>query len=184
LQLIAIEEMTVTKITLDRVALKALIDADPDFELELKASVLSEVGRRFFEKDAKRVIAEAEPTLFRMAVSALQSDEDARELVNRALKDALTVRSQWSTVTVKPEVQKEITALVAQLQDKAVRDAAASVERVFSKAIEDRLKEVMANPEIDARIEKRVNRLADEEIERRAREHFNRLKAKIESALS
>lgn len=48
------------RITIDRVALKELIGNDPGFHLELKAAVISEVFRRFFEKDSKRIIAQAE----------------------------------------------------------------------------------------------------------------------------
>lgn len=51
------------RITLDRVALKELIDNDPGFHLELKPAVISEVARRFFEKDSKRIIAQADPFL-------------------------------------------------------------------------------------------------------------------------
>lgn len=173
------------KITLDRVALRALIDADPEFELELKAAVISEVGRRFFEKDAKRVISAAEPELFAQALKALQDDEDQAFLVRRSLADAVVTRGSWSTPPrVSPEVQAQITNLVEIEKERLTQAAATAISKGYSDVIQKAVDEKLSASDIDALIEKRVNRLADEEIERRAMAHFNKLKARVASALS
>lgn len=174
------------KITLDRLALKQLVDADPEFELDLRNAVISEIGRRFFEKDAKRVISAANPELFAQALKGLQEDEDLSGLVQHALTASLTVRNDdyYRRLKISPDVKKLIDDAVAEAKQRIVSDATIQIIAAYSDAIKRAVEEKLSASDIDDRIEKRVNRLADEEIERRAKEHFGKLKALIERALS
>lgn len=174
------------KITLDRVALKALIDADPEFELELKRNVIAEVGRSFFEKDAKRVIAAAEPELFAQALKGLQDDEDLSGFVHRALTASLTARSDdyYRRLKIAPDVRKLIDDAVAEAKQRIVYDAASQISKAYGDAIQKAVDEKLSASDMDERIEKQVNRLVDQEIERRAQEKFEARMKDIRGMLS
>jgi hypothetical protein len=174
------------RITLDRLALKALIDEDPGFELDLKAAVLSEVGRRFFEKDAKRVIAEAEPALFKQALAALQEDADLRGKIAHVLSSGLVERTPgyYGSLRLTGDAQKTLDQAVAEIKQRMMADATNSIEAAARELVAQKVKAAMEDSNFDERIERRVNALVDKEIEERANAKFRLLKAKIETALS
>jgi len=171
-----------TTITLDRRALKALIDADPDFQLQIKNNVIAEVGRRMFEKDAKKIIAQAQPELFAEALIAFQANVDINTMVALALKEHLTVRdSNWyGRVKLSDETKKLIDAAVDKAKHAAITAAVAPIDAEIQKRIQQRLDAM----KIDERIEKRVDRLVEEEIERRAHEKFKERWAAVRAAAS
>ncbi|MER8983932.1 hypothetical protein [Mesorhizobium sp. M0843] len=171
-----------TAIIINRQAMKALIDADPDFELQLKNHVIAEVGRRFFEKDARRVIAAADPELFAHALAALQNDTDLTLLVQQALKQALTFRDgNWlSRTKLHPDVQKLLDEAVAEAKRKSVYDASVLVGQAIKAEVDKRL----SDPSITELIEKRVNRLVTEDIEKRAEEMFQQRMASLRAAMA
>ena len=162
------------KITLDRVALRELIESDPSFELQLKSTVLSEVARRFFEKDASRDIREAAPELFKQTLTAVQENEDLVGLVNKALRDHLIARPHnfWNSVKVAPDIQKKIDEAVSDIQVRVVHGAVMTVQNAISDAIAKQVAEVMNSDAINERIAKRVDRLTNEEIDNRAKRLF------------
>lgn len=171
-----------TTITLNRVALKALIDADPEFELSLKNAVLSEVGRRFFEKDAKRVIAAAQPELFKKALDAFQANSDINTMVQIALESYLTVRdNNWYS---RPKISDETKKLIAEAVTTAKNNAIAAAILPVHDEIKNRVQEKIDATNIDERIEKRVDRLIEEEIERRAEERFKVKMARVREAMT
>ncbi|RWN60185.1 hypothetical protein [Mesorhizobium sp.] len=163
-----------TTITLNRTALKALIDADPEFALQLKNNVIAEVGRRFFEKDAKRVIAAAEPELFAKALNSLQQEKDLTILVQKALDAAVTVKDRdwYARVRLSDEVQKLIVEAVERTKQRAIQDATMQVGNAYSEAIQKAVDAKLATTNVDELIEKRVNRLVEVEINKLAQEKF------------
>jgi hypothetical protein len=174
------------KITLDRLALKALIDEDPSFELDLKAAVLAEVGRRFFEKDAKRVIEAAEPALFKQALAALQEDADLRGKIAQVLSAGLVEREPgyYGKMRLTGEAKTTLDQAVAAIKQRMMTDATNSIETATRDLIAQKVKAAMEDSNIEERIDRRVNALVDKEIEERATAKFRLLKAKIETALS
>ena len=173
------------KITLDRVALKSLIDSDPDFELELKAAVITEVGRRFFEKDSDRIIKNADKELFDKALRSFQGEQDLLHLVQRALTAYLTKRdsSYYSSVTLSDDARKTLDSYVAMGKERALRDASSRVDAEFTASIQKQVEAKLNDKEIEERIEKRVNRLVDAEIDRRVDERFRERLATLGAAL-
>ncbi len=170
------------KISLDRIALRALVDSDPKFELDLKNAVLSEIGRRFFEKESSRVIREAGHVLFEKALSAYQSDEDFQALVNKALEQSLIKREGgwFRKVSLTAEMQAEIDEAVAIAKHNAVTIAEKSFNDAVLKVVAERLE----SSDLEERIEKRFNRLTNEEINRRVSAAFEERLSEIRSALS
>lgn len=162
-------------ISLDRVALKELIDKDPEFELSLKNAVLSEVGRRLFEKDSARVIREANKDIFDKIVSALHADATLVAKITEGLDKALIERTRnfpFSSAKLSPEAKKEIENRVAILKDEILRKAANEVSTTYSNLIQKAVDDRIADAAIDERVEKRVNRLTEEEINRRVDAKF------------
>ncbi|RUU78220.1 hypothetical protein [Mesorhizobium sp. M7A.F.Ca.MR.362.00.0.0] len=175
-----------TTITLNRTALKALIDADPEFELQLKNNVISEVGRRFFEKDARRVIAAAEPELFAQALKGVQHDHEIVEKIKVALSAAIVQRDQnyWTKVKLTPAIQKLIDEAVIEVKNRAIRSALDTVTTEIGTRIQETLAHNLELLSVDERIQKRVDRLVDAEIDRRAEEKFKARMAGLRAAMA
>lgn len=173
------------KITLDRVALKALLDNDRDFEFELQAAVTSEIVRRFFDKDAKRVIAAASPELFAKVVKAVQESTDMVRIVNDALEASLINRTTgWSaSVTIKDDTRRVINEQVERSKALILNDATAAVTNAYGNAIEKALATKLDPEEIDRRVNNRLERLLDAEIDRRVNEKLNERIAALNAAL-
>lgn len=167
-----------TTITLDRRAMHALIDSDPDFTLSLKGAVLTEIARKFFEKDVRRIIAAAEPEMFAKALAALQKDADVAELVRRALTQAVIERPSgpWSNNTLTAEMRDAVAREVARVQDAAAAKAVADVGRQIEARVLARLAELNT----DERIEKRVERLTEDHINKRVDERFRQRLADLQ----
>ncbi|RWH50271.1 MAG: hypothetical protein EOQ80_04685 [Mesorhizobium sp.] len=174
-----------TTITFNRPALFALIDADPEFALQLKNNVIAEVGRRFFEKDAKRVIAAAEPELFAQALKSIQDDKDMTIMIQRALASAVTVKtSEWyAKREMSPEVKKVIDTAVEDIKRRAIADASMQVGNAYSEAIQKAVDAKLATTNVDELIEKRVNRLLEVEINKLAQEKFEQRMADLRAMM-
>lgn len=168
-------------ISLDRNALRDLIDKDEEFELSLKSAVLSEIGRRFFAKDAARIIREADSEIFDKLMAAMKRDEDITELVRAALSKAFTQYSGgWNRkVDLTPDLQHLIQTEV----DKAKTSVEARVSREFSEVIEKKLIERLDAFELDKRLDRRISRLTEEEIDRRAQAKFEERWAQVKEAM-
>ncbi|WP_353645730.1 hypothetical protein [Mesorhizobium sp. WSM2239] len=170
-----------TTITLNAPALLALIEADPNFYLQVKNHVLAEIGRRMFEKDAKKIIAQTEPELFKQALAAFQRDVDITNTVQFALKAALIPRDRsWYE---KPKLSDEAKKLIDEAVSRAKTAAITNAVDPILVEIQKRVQEKIDAMKIDERIEKRVDRLVEEEIERRANERFQAQMAKVREAM-
>lgn len=175
-----------TIISLDRNALKSLIDSDPVFALDLKNAVISEVGRRFFEKDYKRVVAAADPELFAKALAVFKEDKAIGELVQEALKNALTHVSDnyYRTLKLRPEVQKLIDDTVIARKEFLINDASAKISAAFDERVKERVEAILTTTDIDAKIEKRAEMFVNSEINRRAEEMFKKRMADLKEMMS
>lgn len=175
-----------TIISLDRNALKSLIDSDPVFALDLKNAVISEVGRRFFEKDYKRVVAAADPELFAQALKVFKEDKAIADLVQEALKGAMThiPDGYYRTLKVRPEVQKLIDDTVASRKEYLVNDASAQISKAFDDKVKERVEALLTATDIDAKIERRAEMFVNGEINRRAEEMFKKRMADLKEMMS
>lgn len=159
-------------ISLDRNALASLIQSDKGFELSLKSAVLSEVARRFFEKDAARVIRNADAELFDKALSAYQRDKDMAAQVSLALEQrSITRERSWTPPVISMEVRQLINAAVEKAMAHAVDDAVSAVEGRLREAYRERVGEIVAGMldpvAIETRINNRVETILEAEIDRR-----------------
>jgi hypothetical protein len=168
-------------ISLDRNALASLIESDPAFNLQLKDAVLSEIARRYFEKDSKKVIAAADPELFSKALAALQGDKDMMDLVTASLTTKLVTRDKeyWAKNRLTDEAKKLIDDKARLALDQAIAGASTHFQAMIQKAVDDR----MAEFNVEDRIEKRVSRLTEEYIDRRANELFKARIAKLQEGI-
>jgi hypothetical protein len=174
-----------TTITLDRIALRTLIEADPKFELQLKNAVIAEVGRRFFQKDAKRVIAAAEPELFAKALSGVQENADMLQLIREALNKSLVTRdTNWSSkVRLTDETRSLIQEHALAVINSEIRKPTDAMQVDIGKRVQEALERALALLNIDDRIQKRVERLTEDYIAARAKEIFDQRMAGLRAAL-
>lgn len=172
------------KISLDRTALRMLIESDPNFELQLKTAVISEVTRRFFEKDSDRVIRAADPALFDQALKALQRDEDMVGQINHALRNRLLERSTsfFAIQKLSPDLAKVLNDATAAIRQKAVDDATVGISDAINAAVTNKVAEIMGSDEVNDRIEKRTNRLVNEYVEKKVGELFQARMADVRAA--
>lgn len=168
-----------TTITLDRRALLALINSDPEFALSLKKAVLSTIAERFFEKDVNRIVAAVEPVMFAKALATLQADEDGVALVRRALREAVIIRpGAWGTgVKLNDDMLQLVTEEVARLRNRAIEAAVANV----GKEIQDRVEKALVELSLDDRIERRVARLTDEYVNAEVKKRFDQRLAALQA---
>jgi len=173
-------------ISLDRNALKELIDKDPDFELSLKSAVISEVGRRFFEKDSAKVIRAASPELFDQVVAAMRQHEDLHDLVKDALNKSLVERRipYSATVSLTTEAAAHLKERVEALKSEALRNAANDVGRLYDELVRAAVDARASDARIEESVEKRVNRLTEEEINRRVDARVKAHFAEMQDALA
>lgn len=165
-----------TTITLDRRALRQLIESDPEFKLSLKGAVLSEIGARYFEKDLRRLVAAAEPEMFAKALAALQQDEDVSAAVGRALSEAVVKRDSWHwSGTLTDSMRKLIADEVKRVVDRTVSDAVTT----YGAEIADRVHRHLQGLSVDDRVERRVARLTDEYVNARVKAEFDRRVAEL-----
>ena len=161
--------MAVT-IGLNRAALMALIDADPEFAISLKRTLLGQIVRGFFEKHMTKVINELEPELFKQAVATFQGDEDGAALVRKALNESVIKRdASWASRITPTEQMRE---LIAEEATKARNRAVADATTEFNDHIATKVAEYLAEMQVEGRIEKRVERLTDEYVNRMVDKRF------------
>ncbi|MEQ1950897.1 hypothetical protein [Mesorhizobium sp. CN2-181] len=174
-----------TTISLDRKALHSLLDADPDFALDLKKNVLAEVGRRFFEKDAKRVIAAAEPELFAQALKGVQNDHELMEQIKKALSTSIVTKdtNYYNRLKLTDEVMKLINDQVIMMKNRAIQSALDAVTMDIAGRIQEAVTKSLEVVSIDERIQKRVDRLTEEYIKSRAEELFKARMADIKAMM-
>ncbi len=174
------------KITLDRLALKALIDADPEFEVELKASVLAEVGRRFFEKDAARIISAAQPELFAQVLKGIQEDSDLLGKIEKALNTSILRRSDdwYGRMKLSPELKAKVEEYVSEMKRRVELQITSQIENAYNEAIQKALAAKFEAEDIEERIQKRVARLVEQEIAHRADQKFKARMADLKAMMS
>lgn len=176
--------MTIT-IKLDRPAVLDLIDKDPEFKFELSNAVVSEVIRKVFEKDMARLLKEVDPELFQKAAQALNDHAELEERIRRAMT-SLVAQPLPSYHSLPP-----MTERTRKVFDKAIKDAEQTLEnyipvvlnRYVTAKAQARVDELLADRSIDDRIAARVDRLIDEELERRVKAHNEALLAKLKGVL-
>jgi hypothetical protein len=154
------------KLTLDRQALANLIDNDPKFEGEIKATVLSEVVRRLTVKDTAAIAKALEPEMFERAVEAARENAQFGELVNKAVHEQITSSSPHSysyspTPRVQEMVNKATESAVKQIQRDIFRRIDTMVAELVQAAVEAKFEEMG----VSKMVEDSVNRQVDHTFE-------------------
>lgn len=170
-------------ITLNREALRKLIDEDQDFALNLKASVLSEIGKRFFDKSADRVIRDANPELFDQIVAARRRNEGMDKLIDDALRKAVLVagRYNYSARALDPVIQKQVDEVVATEKARITRHIATQIEKAYSDVVKTAIEAELQRSDLEALIERRVNNITERHIDSCVTERVNE---KLEAILN
>lgn len=175
--------MSVT-IKLDRPALRGLIDEDSELKFELTNAVVSEVIRKVFEKDMARLVKEASPELFKRAVAAMQDRKDLEQRITESLDQQLVVRAGWGMPKLSPALQAMFSEGVLGAQDQLKL----KIDNLIHNYITDQAQAIvdakLAEVDIDTRIAKRVDRMLNEEIDKKVREHHDALLKKMKEALA
>lgn len=176
--------MSIT-IKLDRPALRDLIEKDQQFKFELSSAVVSEVLRKIFEKDMARLLKEVDPEIFQKAAEALNENAEVEERIRRAMT-SLVAQPLPSYHSLPP-----MTERTRNVFEKAVKDAERALDnhivillgRYVTEKAQAKVDELLADRSIDDRIAARVDRLVDEELERRVKAHNDALLAKLKGLL-
>jgi hypothetical protein len=163
-----------TYISLDRNALKSLIADDEQFALDLKAAVISEIARRFFDKDAKKIIAAAEPELFHKALDAYQDNVDIQAKVEQVLNTAVVRRetAYYNRIKLTPEMERALEQQAQEIRLTIAAKAANDFEAAYSQAIKTAVDKKLEAEQLEQRIENRIRMLVTQEIARLAEAKF------------
>lgn len=178
-----------TTIVIDKPALFALLDADPDFRLRITDAVISHVVRKIFDKDAERIIRSANPALFDGAVKALQENDDIQQIITAALSakmvkrnpDYYSTRSRWLLST---EAKTVIDEAIAEGVGTLTERAGLAVTMAITGRAEELIQEKLGNDPIDDRIARRLDGLTNRMIEERAQKLFDAKMAELRKAVS
>lgn len=166
-------------IKLDRPTLAALIEGDPEFKFELTNAVVSEVLRKYFVKDATKIIEAAEPALFKKALAAVHEEGEMLGALQKLLDVTLAEQSYHSSVAT-PSAKTTLmlgeakTQALARIQSDLMLSALAKAEEVLPAILDS----------LDERIEKRLTRLVDEGIEKLVRDKVQARLAAVAAAVS
>ena len=165
------------QISIDRPALAKLIADDPQSELNLKTAVLSEVARRFFDRDKDRIISSLHPALFAGALAALREEGAIIKAVKDALEKAMVARDPYRTLSsLSPQAKRVVDAEVARLQAKLLDD----VEKAFAGVVSRKVEEVAQT--IETRLsDKIIAQEIDKAVRRRVSEQLAKIRTEIEA---
>lgn len=156
------------KITLDRQALAKLINDDPKFEGEIKATVLSEVVRRLTIKDTAAIAKTLEPEMFERAVEAARENAQFGELVNKAVHEQVT-SSGLHSYRYSPSSQ------VQQMVNEATESAVKKIQRDIFLRIDTMVAE-LGQAAIEAKFEEMgVSKMVEDSVNRQVDHTFDAL---------
>lgn len=157
------------ELKLDRQALHALIDNDPELKLHLQAALVSEVSRRYFEKDAARIIRAADSTLYEKMLTEWATSEAICQKIVKTIEQHFKMqhKDRLATVQLPSSVTDALKVKVHQLQS----DAMDEIERVTTDRMQRKIKEALADrwstEKIEEQINKRIDVLVTKEIQAR-----------------
>jgi len=137
--------MSIT-IRLDRPAVAALIESDPDFKYELQRNVISEVLRKFIDKDVAKIITAANPELMKAALDAMA---EATEFENRVTK------LLNSRIAMKPPGYAYTFKLTPEFQDMVDKEVERQLSAAMATTVNTRVEEKLAD--MAERIERQVD---------------------------
>ncbi|MBD9544296.1 hypothetical protein IB276_33155 [Ensifer sp. ENS04] len=172
-------------LTLNRPAVASLIEQDPDFAFELKIAVVSEVVRKFIERDARRIIKDADPELFAKALEAFRQDADIFTIITQTLTAQLTTKpaDYWSKARLSDETKKLVEEQVALLKERTIREAAGEIAKPYREAIEKAVADKLAPANLDELVEKRVAFITNQHIDKLVNERVNQRLADLKALL-
>ena len=130
-----------TTIRLDASALSALIEADPDFKLELQRAVVAEVIKKVYLKDFKVVVEALAPQIVKDLIKESKADADVRREIEDRLKATVqSIRagtySYQTTRTLPAETKQLIAEQVTDLIKAEIGERVGTVESLSQRLME------------------------------------------------
>ena len=159
-----------TKVILDRTALTALIESDPDFKLEVQKHILNDVMKNVFLKNIDSAMLKAAP----IALVALHDDAFISASIAEALEKRVAAPKNYQkSARLTPEVQAIIDIEVDNAVAKITKSVASEVHSSYGQLVEDWL--TSNDAVIAARVEKHLERRVGEEVERRVDDRVRKI---------
>lgn len=155
-----------TSIRLDSAALRGLLEASPEFKFELQRAVIAEVIRGMYRNDVPEAFLKVIDGLFpneRQAfVDNLKQDHVITTFIKKAFNDIqVKTKDHWGRETasgLNDQTKLWIKGMVLETMGKLVEDTIkTNAEAVIAKM----------GVTLDQRIERRVDRLLDDEVNKR-----------------
>jgi len=156
-----------TRISLDTGALSALIDQDPEFELQIKHAVLENLARRYVKGVGTEVVGHVK-------AAVINATPDINEMVSKlgAIKWG-NWRSGNSTFTLRPEIKASLgKAIHATLEEEF-----AAMQKFHSDMIDRRMEDY--KKAVTERIEHAMRSAEDKEIRERVQTKVAKALAKL-----
>lgn len=164
------------QLKLDRRALRDLIEADPEFKLELQRSVLSEVVRNLFQKDIGTILEVGDKAFLKEIVDTVAQDTTILADLRDQVAHMLAVKEPGfygSKVKLHPDIQKVVV--------EAGEQAVAKVRNNISKAVDDAFEKAWATRqdilegEVERRVNAKFNATINNTVELRVRERLDQI---------
>lgn len=153
-----------TSIKLDRIALRSLIDSDPDFKLELQRAVLSEVVTNLFEKDIRKILEVGDKAFLKQVCEAAADEGRIIDTIKKRFDEFLADRSGSTYWDKRVKLSAEGQKIVDQALEDAMTRVTAKISGTISAGATEALDKFTASRSLEERIEKRVNRLTEDHI--------------------
>lgn len=159
------------KMTVDRNAMWDLIKSDPEFEIALKQSVLSEMAIRLFDKHSDKIFQEMSPSLWEDAAKAFKDNRKISVEVENALRKV--TKNTHLGYKVPEELQDVVDGAVEDAVRKIVQRSMLDIreerELHIEKSVKDRFSDELIQKRVDHAIDKmvaaRVEEIAQDRID-------------------
>lgn len=151
-------------IKLDRVALRALIEGDPDFKLELQRSVLAEVVENLFQKDIRKILEIGDKAFLRSIAEAASENETIMASIYEQLDKMLVERSSDGYWKKRVVLSKELQGIVDEAVAEARQRVSLTVSGQLAEQAKSSIEKFLESDGLEERVNKRVARLTEEHI--------------------
>jgi uncharacterized membrane protein YheB (UPF0754 family) len=154
------------KLTLDRLAIRELLEKHEDVAFDLSKAVANEALRNFAERDAVRLLERADKEVLALARKAIGDEKEFAHKVAHQIRAELTEQSggTWGRVSASERVKQAVDSAVTETINKAVREAKASTTSIIEPLIQEKLQAYVDDDKLEARINRRVEMLVNSHI--------------------
>lgn len=159
-----------TIIRLDATAVRALIQDNPEFRLELQRSVTAEIVRNMLVKHAKDFYTAIAPDVMADLGEMIRNDAEILMQAERTLAHIVERAGFWGTrPNITPVLQKRIDEVVEERVRQLLREAQATTDSVYGKVMDKVTEylEAVIPPTIKRDVDRKVLKQIDDGIEQR-----------------